>query len=233
MFGLSFEKLVVVLVVAAVIIGPTRLPAYATRLAELIRSFRRFLETSRERAEQESGVPFTRREWDQLVTQYDPRRIVREALAEPVSAVPPAGAPAAGVPAAGVSVAGAPVAGDAAGVVAPAVARADASPAGQATQVPPAAQASPASRAFQQAAPADATEAAPPAPEAVEAAAAPRYRRVGGSSGHPRRVRLGTPAQPVADRTPLSQQAPEPTPQLTPQHEPASARSAGTAAAVE
>ena len=44
MFGLSFEKLFLVAIVAGLVIGPQRLPLYAHRLAELIRSFRTFVE---------------------------------------------------------------------------------------------------------------------------------------------------------------------------------------------
>ncbi|GAA4771163.1 Sec-independent protein translocase family protein [Microbacterium gilvum] len=82
MFGLTFEKLLVLALIAAVIVGPSRLPQYAHRLAELIRSVRSFLDAARERTEAETGVSLE--EWKQMdPRRYDPRRIVREALVAP------------------------------------------------------------------------------------------------------------------------------------------------------
>lgn len=86
MFGLSFEKLLLVAVVAGVIVGPQRLPAYAQKLAETIRSLRAFLDAARAQAERELGVPLAGVDLDPR--QFDPRRIVREALVEPVRADP-------------------------------------------------------------------------------------------------------------------------------------------------
>ncbi len=87
MLGLSIDKLLIVAMVAAIIIGPTRLPGYAKRLGEIVRGLRAFLDAARARAETETGL--SREDWQSLdPRQYDPRRIVREALAEP--AEPPA-----------------------------------------------------------------------------------------------------------------------------------------------
>ncbi|GLJ60949.1 hypothetical protein GCM10017576_10780 [Microbacterium barkeri] len=79
MFGLTFEKLLVIALIAAVIVGPTRLPHYAQRVAELIRSVRSFLDAARERTEAETGISLE--EWKAMdPRRYDPRRIVRDAL---------------------------------------------------------------------------------------------------------------------------------------------------------
>lgn len=87
MLGLSIDKLLVVAIAAAIIIGPARLPGYAKRLGEIVRGLRAFLDDARARAEAETGL--SRDDWRSLdPRQYDPRRIVREALAEP--AEPPA-----------------------------------------------------------------------------------------------------------------------------------------------
>lgn len=87
MFGLTFEKLFLVAIIAGLVIGPQRLPLYTHRLAELIRSLRRLVDSSKTRAEVELGVSRGDLEaWD--VRQYDPRRIVREALTEPAAAQP-------------------------------------------------------------------------------------------------------------------------------------------------
>lgn len=82
MFGLSFEKLFLVAIIAAVVIGPQRLPLYTHRLAELIRSLRRLVDTSKAQVESEIGI--SREELEALdVRRYDPRRIVRDALSDP------------------------------------------------------------------------------------------------------------------------------------------------------
>lgn len=86
MIGVSLEKLVVVLVVAALVLGPTRLPAYAERLGAWAHGLRAFVDAARARAETGLGVPVRADEWQREVQRYDPRRIVREALAEPAVA---------------------------------------------------------------------------------------------------------------------------------------------------
>ena len=79
MFGLTFEKLVVIALIAALIVGPSRLPHYAQRLAETVRAVRAFLDAARERTEAETGISLE--EWRAMdLRRYDPRRIVRDAL---------------------------------------------------------------------------------------------------------------------------------------------------------
>lgn len=81
MFGLTFEKLVVVAVLAALIIGPHRLPHLARRAGEIVRGLRAFVESTRTQAENDLGVPLDRARWETMdLRQYDPRRIVRDAL---------------------------------------------------------------------------------------------------------------------------------------------------------
>ncbi|WP_181397110.1 hypothetical protein [Cryobacterium arcticum] len=102
MLGLSFEKLIVVALIAVFVIGPDRLPLYAGRLATLVRTLRDRSEAAQVRVTQELGEGFDVAEWKQLdPRQYDPRRIIREALAEPdPPAQPgPAAPAAAGAPA--------------------------------------------------------------------------------------------------------------------------------------
>ena len=83
MFDLSFDKLLVLAVVAIMIIGPTRLPTYASKLAGLMRSARTIADSVKERARDELGEDFADIEWKRLdPRQYDPRRIIREALLE-------------------------------------------------------------------------------------------------------------------------------------------------------
>lgn len=81
MLGLTFDKLVIVAIVAAVIVGPQRLPGYAERLRDLIRSLQEFVDLAKARAESEAGL--SREEWEALdPRRYDPRRIVWGAFDE-------------------------------------------------------------------------------------------------------------------------------------------------------
>lgn len=89
MFGLTLEKLVLVALVAAVVIGPQRLPEYTRKLAATLRSLRDLLQTARAQTEAELGVPLARTTALDL-RQYSPRHLVREALKEPAPAVPTA-----------------------------------------------------------------------------------------------------------------------------------------------
>ncbi len=87
MFGLTFEKLFLVVLVAGVVIGPRRLPDCARQLATALRDARAFLDASRARAEDELGVGLTREQWEALdPRRYDPRRIVRDVMHEPPAA---------------------------------------------------------------------------------------------------------------------------------------------------
>jgi len=80
-FGLTIEKLMLIGVVAALIIGPERLPAYAEALAKLTRRAKETLQGAKSRMREEMGAEFDDVDWRKLdPRQYDPRRIVREAL---------------------------------------------------------------------------------------------------------------------------------------------------------
>lgn len=83
MFGLTFEKLLVIAVIAAFIIGPERLPAAAEKLRDAVRWARGFAGGAKERLREEMGDEFDDVDWRKLdPRQYDPRRIIREALLE-------------------------------------------------------------------------------------------------------------------------------------------------------
>jgi len=88
--GLTFEKLMLILVIAAFLLGPERLPRYAEALAGVVRRVRDFAQGAKTRMKDEMGEEFDDVDWRQLdPRQYDPRRIIREALLEdaPVAAV--------------------------------------------------------------------------------------------------------------------------------------------------
>lgn len=80
-FGLSFEKIILIAVIAALIIGPDKLPQYAAGFAQLLNKGRDMLKGARVRMRDEIGPEFDEVDWRKLdPRQYDPRRIVREAL---------------------------------------------------------------------------------------------------------------------------------------------------------
>ncbi len=83
MGGLSFEKIIIVLVIAMFVIGPTRLPMYAKKFSDFVRSLKRAADGAKERLKDEMGPEFDDVDWKQLdPRQYDPRRIIRDALVE-------------------------------------------------------------------------------------------------------------------------------------------------------
>nr|WP_218886402.1 Sec-independent protein translocase TatB [Kineococcus aurantiacus] len=66
-----------------VVLGPERLPHYAEQLAGLVKSARRFAKGAQAQMREELGPEFDDIDWQKLdPRQYDPRRIVREALTE-------------------------------------------------------------------------------------------------------------------------------------------------------
>ena len=83
MFGINGFEMVILVLVALFVIGPQRLPEYAAKLRDLVRSFRRMAEGAKETVKQDFGADLDEYDWRSLdPRQYDPRRIVREALAE-------------------------------------------------------------------------------------------------------------------------------------------------------
>ena len=81
MFGLTFEKLLLIGVVAVFLLGPDRLPYYAQQLARMTKGLRRLADGAKERVKEEMGDDFDETEWKKLdPRQYDPRKIIREAL---------------------------------------------------------------------------------------------------------------------------------------------------------
>lgn len=80
-FGINGSEFVVLLFVAAIVLGPERLPQYSQQLARLVRQLRRMAQGATEQVKAELGPEFDEVDWRKLdPRQYDPRRIVREAL---------------------------------------------------------------------------------------------------------------------------------------------------------
>jgi sec-independent protein translocase protein TatB len=82
-FGLTFDKLLIIALIAVFLIGPDRLPGYAAQLARLAKSLRAMANGAKERMRDEMGPEFDEVDWTKLdPRKYDPRRIIREALQE-------------------------------------------------------------------------------------------------------------------------------------------------------
>jgi len=80
-FGLTFEKLLIIGLIAVFLLGPDRLPHYAGQLAKLVRNLRDMANGAKDRMREEMGPEFDDVDWKKLdPRQYDPRRIIREAL---------------------------------------------------------------------------------------------------------------------------------------------------------
>jgi sec-independent protein translocase protein TatB len=90
--GINGSEFIVLLAVAAVVLGPERLPKYAQQLAQLVRELRRMATNAQEKVREELGPEFDDVDWRALdLRQYDPRRIVREALTDAVDLDDPLG----------------------------------------------------------------------------------------------------------------------------------------------
>lgn len=81
MLGLTFDKILVIAVIAALILGPKRLPAAAAALGRMVRTLRQLATDTTGRIREEVGPEFDDINWTTLDPRhYDPRRIIREAL---------------------------------------------------------------------------------------------------------------------------------------------------------
>lgn len=77
-------EIIILIIAAMVILGPRRLPEYAAKLAQGVRYLRDLAEGAKGQIKDELGPGFADVDWRQLdPRQYDPRRIVREALTSP------------------------------------------------------------------------------------------------------------------------------------------------------
>lgn len=80
-FGLTFEKLVLIGVIAALVIGPERLPMMAEKLAGFVKMAGDYVRDTKSRMRDEMGPEIDDVDWRKLdPRQYDPRRIIRDAL---------------------------------------------------------------------------------------------------------------------------------------------------------
>jgi sec-independent protein translocase protein TatB len=88
----DFDKLLVIAVIAVIVVGPEHLPKYAAQLGRIARSLREMANGAKDRMREEMGPDYDEVDWKKLdPRQYDPRRIIREALLddEPAPVVKP------------------------------------------------------------------------------------------------------------------------------------------------
>lgn len=89
-FGLTWEKLLLIGLLAAIIVGPDRLPKVAESLARLTHRGGQLVKNARERLREEVGPEIDEMDWRKLdPRQYDPRRIIRDALLDEPTVVAP------------------------------------------------------------------------------------------------------------------------------------------------
>ncbi len=83
MFGINPGEFAVLLLVILIVVGPERLPGYAQQLGKMVREGRKMAMGLREQVRGELGPEFDDVDWTKLdPRQYDPRRIIREALTD-------------------------------------------------------------------------------------------------------------------------------------------------------
>ncbi|MEP6856198.1 MAG: preprotein translocase subunit TatA [Pedococcus sp.] len=84
MASINGWEFLALIALAVVIVGPERLPEYASKLAQFVRQARSMAEGAKGQLREQMGPEFDDIDWRQYdPRQYDPRRIVREALMDP------------------------------------------------------------------------------------------------------------------------------------------------------
>ncbi|WP_427130053.1 twin-arginine translocase TatA/TatE family subunit [Pseudarthrobacter sp. S9] len=96
MLGINGPEFLLLLIIGLLVIGPSRLPEYTQKLANIVKEIRRMASGAREQIKEEVGIDIDEVDWKKYdPRQYDPRRIIKEALLEDDSKPVSAGAPAA------------------------------------------------------------------------------------------------------------------------------------------
>lgn len=87
-FGINGNEFLVIILVAVIVVGPQRLPEYTRKLTQLVRQLRAFLDNARSQIAEEVGPEMADLDLSSLdPRQYDPRKIVRDALGEDIDAI--------------------------------------------------------------------------------------------------------------------------------------------------
>jgi sec-independent protein translocase protein TatB len=104
--GINGPEFLLLLIIGLLVIGPSRLPEYTQKLANIVKEVRRMASGAREQIKEEVGIDIDDVDWKKYdPRQYDPRRIIKEALLEDDTKPVSAGAPAAAATAVAASVA--------------------------------------------------------------------------------------------------------------------------------
>lgn len=81
MFDINGWELLMLGVLAIVVLGPERLPEYAAKFGRFVRQARGLADRARQQLKDEMGPEFSEVDWKAYdPRQYDPRKIVRDAL---------------------------------------------------------------------------------------------------------------------------------------------------------
>ncbi|RNI19460.1 preprotein translocase subunit TatA [Flexivirga caeni] len=84
MFGINGWEILILLALAAALIGPERLPEYVMKLRTYVRQVRDMADGAKSQLKEQMGPEFQDINWRAYdPRQYDPRKIVREALFDP------------------------------------------------------------------------------------------------------------------------------------------------------
>ncbi|WEK62654.1 MAG: twin-arginine translocase TatA/TatE family subunit [Candidatus Microbacterium colombiense] len=90
-FGLTFEKLLLIGLIVVLIVGPERLPQVAEGFARMVRKAGEYVRDTKSKMRDEMGPELDDVDWRKLdPRQYDPRRIIREALMDDPTPAPAA-----------------------------------------------------------------------------------------------------------------------------------------------
>ncbi len=94
--GINGPEFLLLLIIGLLVIGPSRLPEYTQKLANIVKEVRRMASGAREQIKEEVGIDIDEVDWKKYdPRQYDPRRIIKEALLEDDTKPVSSGAPSA------------------------------------------------------------------------------------------------------------------------------------------
>jgi sec-independent protein translocase protein TatB len=83
-FDINGWELLLLGLLAVIVLGPERLPEYAAKFGRFVRQARAMADRAKEQLKDEMGPEFSDIDWRAYdPRQYDPRRIVRDALSAP------------------------------------------------------------------------------------------------------------------------------------------------------
>ena len=84
MFDINGWELLLLGILAVIVLGPERLPEYAAKFGRFVRQARAMADRAKEQLKDEMGPEFSDIDWRAYdPRQYDPRKIVRDALNAP------------------------------------------------------------------------------------------------------------------------------------------------------